>query len=221
MARLDRSTDGRPDPRPDVRENEKALGNLLSEFNFKQTPRKPAILNPNPTGQVNLIGPTTVGRAGTNPLTVDSECPAASGSVAGEKLGPVTLGATRARLRGRLSHYSKLRNRRFDDFCLLGGEGIRVGYLSGQAALAMTANPHYAYRKIRAGTRVTVALRRLGRGVSGPLRRGVTRWYAQPLASAVLLVKAQGGVVREIGLASHRRAGTAAARRWLLDALRA
>jgi phospholipase C len=43
-ARIDPSTDGRPDPRPDVRENATILGNLVSEFNFKQKPRKPMIL---------------------------------------------------------------------------------------------------------------------------------------------------------------------------------
>ena len=32
-------TDTRPDPRPDVRENAAALGNLLSDFDFTQTPR--------------------------------------------------------------------------------------------------------------------------------------------------------------------------------------
>jgi phospholipase C len=43
-ARIDPKTDGRPDRRPDVRENEKILGNLLSEFDFSQTPRRPMIL---------------------------------------------------------------------------------------------------------------------------------------------------------------------------------
>ena len=42
--RLDPSTDGRPDPRPDVRENAAILGNLTSDFNFTQKPRKPLIL---------------------------------------------------------------------------------------------------------------------------------------------------------------------------------
>jgi phospholipase C len=40
-ARLDPKTDGRPDPRTVVREKAKALGNLLSEFDFNQPPRKP------------------------------------------------------------------------------------------------------------------------------------------------------------------------------------
>jgi phospholipase C len=42
-ARLNPSTDGRPDPRPDVRENARTLGNLESDFNFKQKPRSPFI----------------------------------------------------------------------------------------------------------------------------------------------------------------------------------
>lgn len=44
--RLDPKTDGRPDSRPSVRENEKLLGNLLEEFDFKQPPRPPLILAP-------------------------------------------------------------------------------------------------------------------------------------------------------------------------------
>jgi phospholipase C len=42
--RLNPATDGRPDPRPDVREASPYLGNLLAEFNFSQTPRPPLIL---------------------------------------------------------------------------------------------------------------------------------------------------------------------------------
>jgi len=42
--RLNPKTDGRPDPRPDVRENASILGNIASDFNFNQTPRAPLIL---------------------------------------------------------------------------------------------------------------------------------------------------------------------------------
>ena len=38
-ARLDPKTDGRPDPRPDVRERASILGNLVRDFDFKQKPR--------------------------------------------------------------------------------------------------------------------------------------------------------------------------------------
>jgi len=47
-ARLDPSTDGRPDPRPDVREEMSILGNLYADFNFKQPPRPPMLLTPCP-----------------------------------------------------------------------------------------------------------------------------------------------------------------------------
>ena len=46
--RLDPLTDGRPDPRPDVRENQPILGTLAREFNFKQKPRAALILDPHP-----------------------------------------------------------------------------------------------------------------------------------------------------------------------------
>jgi len=46
--RIDPATDGRPDPRPDVRENEKILGNLISDFDFNQAPRSPVILPVHP-----------------------------------------------------------------------------------------------------------------------------------------------------------------------------
>jgi hypothetical protein len=43
--RLDPRTDGRPDPRPGVRENAPILGNLALDFNFNQKPRPPLILS--------------------------------------------------------------------------------------------------------------------------------------------------------------------------------
>ena len=46
--RLDPSTDGRPDPRPDVRENAAVLGSLVKDFNFVQRPRAPLLLPTHP-----------------------------------------------------------------------------------------------------------------------------------------------------------------------------
>jgi len=42
--RLDPRTDGRPDPRPTVREHAAILGDITSEFDFNQPPRLPIIL---------------------------------------------------------------------------------------------------------------------------------------------------------------------------------
>jgi phospholipase C len=47
-ARLDPGTDGRPDPRPDVREDNPILGNLAFDFDFTQTPRPPMVLPVHP-----------------------------------------------------------------------------------------------------------------------------------------------------------------------------
>jgi phospholipase C len=46
--RIDPRTDGRPDPRPSVRENERRLGNLVRDFDFRQKPRRPVPLPPRP-----------------------------------------------------------------------------------------------------------------------------------------------------------------------------
>jgi phospholipase C len=46
--RLDPATDGRPDLRPDVRENAKILGNLVNDFDFSQAPQPPLLLRPYP-----------------------------------------------------------------------------------------------------------------------------------------------------------------------------
>ena len=47
-ARLNPATDGRPDQRPDVREDEPILGNLAADFDFSQKPRAPVLLATNP-----------------------------------------------------------------------------------------------------------------------------------------------------------------------------
>ena len=48
--RLDPKTDGRPDPRPDVRETAPALGDLANDFDFTQPARPPLILPATPIG---------------------------------------------------------------------------------------------------------------------------------------------------------------------------
>jgi phospholipase C len=65
--RLDPRTDGRPDPRPTVRENVKILGDLTSEFDFNQNPRTPSILPVHPTTtltgtpKTRQLGPAATG----------------------------------------------------------------------------------------------------------------------------------------------------------------
>ncbi len=58
-ARLNPATDGRPDPRPDVRESAPQLGNLAYDFNFSQPPRAPVTLPVHP--KTDLIEPGLFG----------------------------------------------------------------------------------------------------------------------------------------------------------------
>jgi phospholipase C len=51
-ARLDPASDGRPDPRPSVRERIPLLGDLSTDFDFSQTPRAPFILPATPLASI-------------------------------------------------------------------------------------------------------------------------------------------------------------------------
>ena len=55
--RLDPNTDGRPDPRPDVRENATILGSLTSDFDFNQMPRPPLVLDEHPATTLTIVKP--------------------------------------------------------------------------------------------------------------------------------------------------------------------
>jgi phospholipase C len=55
--RLDPKTDGRPDPRPGVRENASQLGNLINDFDFTQQPRPGQVLPTTPAPGPASSGP--------------------------------------------------------------------------------------------------------------------------------------------------------------------
>jgi phospholipase C len=58
--RLNPVNDGRPDSRPDVRENAQQLGNLWKDFDFSQPPRTPLILQPYPQSTTTIATTTTL-----------------------------------------------------------------------------------------------------------------------------------------------------------------
>jgi phospholipase C len=69
--RLNPRTDGRPDPRPDVRETEPILGNIDQDFNFNQRPQPPLILplHPQP-GPASRLGAKALARRCGSDLTL-------------------------------------------------------------------------------------------------------------------------------------------------------
>ena len=161
-------------------------------------------------------------------------CPAPSGSLSGTHLGPFGLGMTRSAARAVFGRWHILGDG-FDDFCLHGGTGIRVGYasrrqtgrlssrlqtaLNGRVVIAMSSNTRYRYRGIHAGMPVKAALKILGRKRTGPFAVGVNRWYALRIRGVVILVKTKAGTVREVGIANVALAGNRKAQRKLLTTL--
>jgi phospholipase C len=78
--RLDPATDGRPDRRPDVRENAAGLGDIVNDFDFNQTPRPPLVLSTrpepgpasNPPGEDRpVVETTTAAPVGPNTATLN------------------------------------------------------------------------------------------------------------------------------------------------------
>jgi pimeloyl-ACP methyl ester carboxylesterase len=156
-------------------------------------------------------------------------CAKPSGRLHGASLGPVRLGMTRKTAR---SHFRRVntRGRRDMDFFCPAHRGIRVGYPSrsllhslsrreqrrvrGRAILILTANPHYALRSVRVGTRVAKVARRLRLG-----RRfvvGQNTWYLAPNGPSRGVLKVRHGTIQEIGVANPALTRTrAAARRFL------
>jgi phospholipase C len=55
--RLNSATDGRPDSRPDVREEAPGLGNVVTDFNFSQQPRAPLLLSTDPAPEAASTPP--------------------------------------------------------------------------------------------------------------------------------------------------------------------
>jgi phospholipase C len=72
--RLNPKTDGRPDSRPDVREEAPGLGNLESDFNFNQSPAPPLILPPEPAPGPASCPPGSVPQGASSPAPLAS-CP--------------------------------------------------------------------------------------------------------------------------------------------------
>jgi phospholipase C len=72
--RLNPATDGRPDSRPDVREEAPGLGNLESDFDFCQAPRPPLLLPTRPAPGPASYPPGSVPSGGPEPAL--SSCPA-------------------------------------------------------------------------------------------------------------------------------------------------
>jgi hypothetical protein len=159
-------------------------------------------------------------------------CPLATGSLRGQRLGPVRLGMTRAQARRAFTHSSR-RNRRYMDFFCLTPNGIRVAYPSpallrslpraarrrvgGRVVLALTANRHYALSGVHPGARLRGVARRfhVGRG----MRIGRNTWYLFADGPIRGVFKVRHGVIEEVGIADRRLTASRATARRLMRTL--
>jgi len=170
------------------------------------------------TGQVNAGGAQA--------------CAAATGRVAGPRLGALSLGDTRTQVRRLLGHAERS-TAGTDTFCVAGGGTIRAAYATGAPAariargrtatagggvvLALTTSIRYTVDGVRVGMtgRTAAHHHRLGRA----LRIGTSTWYVLAGARADGVVELHNGRVTAIGIANRRRASSPQAARTLLRRL--
>jgi fibronectin-binding autotransporter adhesin len=148
-------------------------------------------------------------------------CPKPSGQISGLSVGPLTLGMRQASARGILTRFATTKNH-FDDFCLFGGWGIRVGYRGlargGKIVIALTANPFYSLGGVAPGAPLQAARSRLR--LRKVFHIGLNDWYVIPRRAANGVLKVRHGVVQEIGLVNKRLTGTRRAQSRLLIGFR-
>jgi hypothetical protein len=138
-------------------------------------------------------------------------CPAPTGRLSGLLLGPVRLGASRTLVRRAMAASIDSAHGRVDVFCLSAGN-LRVAFTRGKAALALSANRHYALRGVRPGARLTArVVRRLHAS-----RIGRSGWYLVPNGRSRGVLAVRKGVVTQVGIAAKALTGTPGAARRLL-----
>jgi uncharacterized protein len=148
-------------------------------------------------------------------------CPAATGRLHGDQLGPVRLGMNLKQARAAFVS-SSARGHRYMDFFCLTPNGIRVGLaspglirslprqsrhgLAGRVVLVLTANRHFALRGVRPGMRLAAVAHRLRAGK--PFYVGRNDWYLIPGRQTRGVLKVQHGLIEELGIASGRATHT-------------
>jgi beta-glucosidase len=145
-------------------------------------------------------------------------CRRPTGRLAGDRLGPVVLGETRARTRKVFPGFRVGNRGDTDVFCLAGGPGIRVGYPSSallrtltagqgrrvhaRAVLVLTSNAHYALGAVRPGQSLARARHSLRLGPA--FRIGLNTWYLPPHGISRGVLRTRKGRIQEIGIADKR-----------------
>jgi 6-phosphogluconolactonase (cycloisomerase 2 family) len=165
----------------------------------------------------------------TIPVPRVSGCPAATGRASATKLGPLSLGMTKAQAH-RAEPHSRIEAHKTNELFCLTPAGLRAGFApgsllstlttperrqyTGRVVWITTANARYAIRGVRVGESVKSAAKSLKLGkliaVSGH------HWYVVPDGPATAILQASRGVVTEVGIAAKPLTRTGAALKKLL-----
>ncbi len=165
----------------------------------------------------NVAGSGSMTSGGVSvPVPYVPRCPAATGSLSGDRLGSVGLGMTLAEAH-RAYPQSSDHGKRYENFFCLTPIGIRVGFASpkllrtlpgrrrasvrGRVIWASTSNPRYAIQGVRPGALLRAASRRLHLGTALPI--GSNDWYLAPAGTVTAVLKVRRGVVEEVGIAER------------------
>jgi hypothetical protein len=191
-----------------------ALGNPASTSSVASltilTPTSPVATDT--TTATTSTQPTTTT---TTTTSTPAALPAATGRLAGRRLGPIALGMRRSNVRRALPD-PKLTHNRFDRFRLVGG-AIRVGYpsrpllgsltthqraeLRGRAILILTATPYYHIQHLTPGAPLTAARSLIAH--ADRVQIGRNTWYAVHQAHRTVILKVAHDTVCEIGIAER------------------
>jgi hypothetical protein len=173
---------------------------------------------------------TTTQLVWLNIAALRASCSAATGTLTASGIAQMRLGLTRTQAH-RLGVHRKAAYG-FERYCLTGGV-IRVAYskstvdrhlarsarrtAGGRVMIALTGNTHYAIDGVRARMTVRNARKHLdlGRGIVV----GRNTWYIVQNHHATWILKAQHGIIREIGITQRLLTNTRAQQTYLLHHL--
>jgi len=173
---------------------------------------------------------TTSAKTTTVAVPHVAKCPAATGTLAGVRLGLVRLGMTRAQARHAYTKSSD-RGKRYQDFFCLTPIGVRAGYaspkllatvakrdrksLAGRVIWASTASAYYTADGVRVGATIVAAGKRLP--LTGPIKIGANDWYLARQRSSTVVLKVRDGLIEEVGIADRALTVGAQAQRTFLQ----
>lgn len=174
---------------------------------------------PGPGASPGTGAGTGTGGKGQGTGTPRSACASLSPRARATGIGPIRLGRKRSTNRRALGSARRRGTRSLDRYCVAGGGGLRVGYLTsralrritsafaprrlrGRAVLALSSSKRTSIRRLRPGASRRSLRRRLGRRRGIKVGRNV--WYLARGSKATHVFKVSRGRVREVGLADRR-----------------